>query len=239
MAGASQRFKNAGYTLPKYMLYIYKKSLFNLSVSSFKNYFETDNFMFIIRDFFSTYDFVIEECKLLGIKNYQIICLDALTRGQAETVFIGAKKARLAVDEPILIFNIDTIRDGFLLPPDIADYDGYLEVFKGAGKNWSYAKVSPGTTKVIETAEKEEISDNCSTGVYYFKKLNLFYEAYDYFNKNNLNRHEFYVAPLYNYLIQLKKDVRIYTVPLENIMFCGVPEEYIEFINKHKDVNFK
>jgi hypothetical protein len=239
MAGASQRFKKAGYTLPKYMLYAYNKSLFNLSVSSFRRYFKTDNFIFIIRDMFSTKDFIVEECILLGVQNYQIVCLDYLTRGQAETVYSGIKKINLGLNEPILIFNIDTIRQNFMLPSDMINWDGYLEVFKGSGKNWSYAKVIPGTTEVAETAEKREISDNCSTGIYYFRELNLFYEAYDYFNENNLNINEFYVAPLYNHLIKSNKSIHIHIIPKTDVVFCGIPEEYIDFIQRYRDKNIR
>jgi hypothetical protein len=231
MAGASQRFKNAGYTLPKYMLYVYDKSLFNLVLSSFKSYFENNNFIFIIRNLFSTKHFVDEECKLLGIRNYQIICIDTLTRGQAETVYMGLNQTELSNDDSVLIFNIDTIRKGFLIPSNINDCDGYLEVFKGTGKNWSYAKVIPDTTQVIETSEKREISNNCSTGIYYFKKLNYFYESYDYYNRNNLNINEFYIAPLYNYLIQKKRNIQIDVISRQDVVFCGIPEEYIDFVN--------
>ena len=41
MAGLSSRFSKGGYTLPKYMLYIKDKTLFNLAVSSFDKYFKT------------------------------------------------------------------------------------------------------------------------------------------------------------------------------------------------------
>jgi NDP-sugar pyrophosphorylase family protein len=230
MAGMSRRFKEAGYTLPKYMLYAYNRSLFNLSISSFKRYFENVNFIFIIRDIFSSEEFIHAECKLLGIQNYQITCLDSPTRGQAETVYIGLKKAGLSSDEAILIFNIDTFRPEFLLPSYISSWDGYLEVFKGSGKNWSYAKVIPGTTQVSETAEKKEISDNCSTGLYYFKETILYYTAYEYYENNNLNVNEFYVAPLYNYLIEQNKNIHIDVISAQDVIFCGTPEEYISYL---------
>jgi hypothetical protein len=165
----------------------------------------------------------------LGIEHYQIICLDTLTRGQAETVYLGLKKYN--VQDDILIFNIDTIRSNFQLPAGIQDWDGYLEVFKGSGLNWSYAKVIKDTTQVIETAEKVEISDNCSTGIYFFKDTRYFYNAYDYYNQNNLNIHEYYIAPLYNYLIQQKKNIHIHIIPSEDVVFCGIPEEYVELLN--------
>ena len=41
MAGLSSRFTKAGYTLPKYMLYVVDKSLFYLAVRSFEHYFQS------------------------------------------------------------------------------------------------------------------------------------------------------------------------------------------------------
>jgi hypothetical protein len=46
MAGLSKRFTDAGFTLPKYMLYAREKSLFNLAVSSFEAYFKTEKIYF-------------------------------------------------------------------------------------------------------------------------------------------------------------------------------------------------
>jgi hypothetical protein len=235
MAGLSQRFKKAGYTLPKYMLYVYNKSLFYLSVFSFKKYFEMAKFIFIIRNIFSTRQFVEEECEILGIQKYQIICLETTTKGQAETVYVGLRNISAEPEESILIFNIDTIRFNYSLPEKIDSWDGYLETFKGSGKNWSYAKVLPDTTQVIATAEKKEISDNCSTGIYFFKKIAYFYEAYDYYHINNLNINEYYVAPLYNYLIKQGKHIHIQDAPKDEIIFCGIPEEYVDFVSKQKE----
>jgi len=235
MAGESRRFRDAGYVLPKYMLYCYDRSLFNLSVSSFSRYFNDSNFVFIIRDIFDTRRFVSEECIHLGIKNYTIVTLGMLTRGQAETVKLGIVESRISSNEPIIIFNIDTIRTGFVLPDLINEWDGYLEVFKGGGPNWSYAKVIPNTTRVIETAEKKEISDNCSTGLYYFKSCRCFCDAFEYFDADKLYGKEFYVAPLYNYLINaLKMNIHINIISSAEVLFCGIPEEYTDMIGKWK-----
>lgn len=228
MAGLSSRFTKAGYTLPKYMLYVKNKSLFRLAVESFEKYFESARFVFIARDVFDTERFIKEECELLGIKDFSVVMLDQPTRGQAETVIKGVEGAGIKEDESILIFNIDTFRPGFVFPEGIKDWDGYLEVFEGSGANWSYAKTeSDESTRVIETAEKREISTHCSTGIYYFKKAKEFVDAY---NENLVNPikgvPELYVAPLYNFLIRDGKNIHINIIPREAVIFCGVPQEY-------------
>lgn len=230
MAGLSSRFTKAGYTLPKYMLYALNRSLFNLAVSSFELYFRTLRFVFIARDIFDTKTFIEKECDLLGIQDYRVVMLSESTRGQAETVFKGLIGADVDSSESILIFNIDTFRPNYIFPEGLRNADGYLEVFKGSGSNWSYAKTVNGDDdRVIETAEKREISDNCSTGIYYFKNASLFKDAYERSLNDPLLK-ELYVAPVYNYLIEDGKDIRINVINRDEVIFCGVPQEYEDYL---------
>lgn len=231
MAGLSSRFTNAGYVLPKYMLYAVDQSLFSIAVNSFKAYFQSCSFIFVCRDLFDTKRFVELECEKLGISQFRTVLLNVRTRGQAETVFQGIEQANMEEDEPILIFNIDTFRPEYTFPELMNTWDGYLETFKGHGSNWSYARtLSPDSTQVVETAEKREISDNCSTGIYYFKSVSLFRSAYQKCIVNEIN-HELYVAPLYNWLIQDGYDIQIHTIPRHEVVFCGIPQEYRDYIS--------
>ena len=236
MAGLSQRFIKEGFTLPKYMLYAGNKSLLNLAVSSFSQYFKSCNFIFIARDIYGTKHFIDEECKLLGISEYEIIILDNPTKGQAETVYLGLNKSKkMNSEEPITVFNIDTFRPGYTFPEDMKEWDGYLEVFWGEGANWSYAKTESAiSSKVIETAEKVQISNFCSTGLYYFNKADLFYKAYESINSisTQTNNKEQYVAPLYNSLIVQNKKIHIHLIERSAVIFCGVPSEYYAYLKQ-------
>lgn len=234
MAGLSSRFLKAGFTLPKYMLYIKDKSLFYLAVDSFRNYFKSCRFVFVARGIYDTKAFIENECKLLGIDDFSTVILDKPTKGQAETVALGIERAQVAAQESILIFNIDTIRNGFSFPLSVGDCDGYLECFEGSGANWSYAKTVDGSaiSNVIETAEKKEISKFCSTGIYYFKKSSDFMSAYGS-NQGGINQDgikELYVAPLYNKLIQDGKTIKVNLIAREEVIFCGVPKEYEDYL---------
>ena len=234
MAGLSSRFTQAGFVLPKYMLYVKNRSLFNLAVSSFEKYFDSCRFVFVARDVFDTGTFIEKECELMGIKDFEVVILPAPTQGQAETVLLGIKNANVPDDEPILIFNIDTFRPGFTFPEKINEWDGYLEVFIGSGKNWSYAKTeSENSTRVVETAEKQEISQYCSTGLYYFGTAGLFVKAYELNQSHPLNgKMELYVAPLYNHLIAGSCDIHIHVIPREDVIFSGVPQEYEQILSE-------
>lgn len=237
MAGLSSRFTNAGYVLPKYMLYVKNRSLFNLAVSSFEKYFDSCRFVFVARDVFDTRTFIEKECELMGVKDFSVVILPQPTRGQAETVLEGITRAGVPEQEPILIFNIDTFRPGFTLPSDMSGWDGYLEVFVGSGKNWSYAKTeSEDSTLVIETAEKVEISNYCSTGLYYFNTSSSFVAAYtENLEHPKDGKAELYVAPLYNHLIKAGKKIHIHVIGREEVIFSGVPAEYEQILQEAFD----
>lgn len=231
MAGQSRRFFDAGFTLPKYMLEINGKSVFELSVCSFDKYFQTNTFIFIIRDTFDTYNFINNICNKLGINNFHIVCLDHDTSGQAETVFLGLRYAKIDVNTPIVIFNIDTFRINFSFPEEIFEYDGYLEVFKGNGLNWSYIlPLNENSTLVIKTAEKIEISNFCCTGLYYFRSVSLFNSAFLNFTITSNDLKEKYIAPIYNYLISINFKIHYNLIESGNVVFCGTPEEYNQLI---------
>jgi hypothetical protein len=240
MAGLSSRFFKAGYKEPKYMLMAHNKSLFDHAVSSFSKYFKTDSFLFIVRDVYQTPEFVAEQANKLKISNFHIVSLDEETRGQAETVTLGIEKWREETgnkqDCPITIFNIDTFRPGFVYPPLNELGDGYLEVFRGSGDNWSFAKpVSNDSTRVSKTAEKRPISDLCCTGLYHFRSLEQYLTAYyAYLDKpiETWEKGELYVAPLYNHLIDLGLEIHYNLISREEVIFCGVPEEYKGILKK-------
>lgn len=232
MAGMSSRFFKAGYTKPKYMLKAHGKTLFEHSVSSFKKYFKTERFLFIVRDVYETPMFVEEESQMLGICDFELVVLDKETRGQAETVALGLESAS-DYDGQLTIFNIDTFRPGFKFPSLAEDSDGYLEVFKGEGDNWSFAKPLNDNSKlVLETAEKNPISDLCSTGLYHFKNKHLYLKAYyEYLNKpeSEWEKGELYIAPLYNTLISKGFNIHYNEISRNAVVFCGTPNEYEDF----------
>lgn len=232
MAGLSSRFFKAGFDKPKYMLEAHGKTLFEHSVASFEHYFQTQPFMFIVRDIFDTPAFVEQQCQQMGIANYQVIVLEQETRGQAETVYLALQKAGTR-EGAITIFNIDTFRPGFRFPDPELIGDGFLDVFEGSGDNWSFARpAGDGSRRVLETAEKQPISNLCSTGLYHFSDVRDFLLSYeDYLNKpsDQWAKGELYVAPLYNHLIELGRSIFYNLIPSEGVIFCGTPDEYRDF----------
>ena len=229
MAGLSSRFFAAGYKLPKYQLMLGDQTVFELSVRSFERYFTSDKFAFVVRDIFSTPDFVRTECQRLGIQRFEIVVLESETRGQAETAKLALD--RLDSNESIYIFNIDTFRHGFRKPEFVDSCDGYLEVFRGPGEQWSFVEPGP-ENRVVRTTEKIRISDLCSDGLYYFRSGETFKELFEEaVARDERSKGEFYVAPLYNNLIARNGDARYVIIDSKQIDFCGTPDEYLALMS--------
>jgi len=239
MAGLSSRFFKAGYDLPKYMLEAHGESLFDHSVNSFKGYFETTRFIFIVRDVYDTPTFVKNRVIALGIIDFDIVILEDETRGQAETVTIGLADYRDS-DEPITIFNIDTFRPNFIYPELEQLGDGYLEIFRGSGDNWSFVRaINEQSTEIDLTTEKNPISDLCCTGLYHFKNIQDYFNAYDYYlslPKAQWEKGELYVAPLYNHLIKEGLIIHYHQILRDEVIFCGTPDEYTFFISEQVEL---
>ena len=232
MAGLSSRFFEAGYEEPKYALKAHGHTLFYYSVGSFRNLVDELPVLFVTLARYDARSFIETEAKKLGIRYLQIIELDEPTQGQAETVSRGLEQAEIR-DTPITIFNIDTCCPRFAFPEFASQCDGYLQVFRGSGANWSYARpAEDGSGRVVETAEKIEISDLCSTGLYHFRSASDFQDAYaGQLSSGERHHNELYVAPLYNRLIAAGRNIRYDLVDRDEIIIFGTPDEYRAFRN--------
>lgn len=230
MAGLSSRFYKVGYQVPKYALEIKSMSVFEWAVRSFEKYFDSEPFVFVVRPDNFSQSFVENAVKNLGIRSYEVFCLDRDTRGQAETAYLALRP--YSDDFPITIFNIDTIRYDYRKPEFLPECDGYLEVFRGEGEHWSF--VEPGMdASVIRTTEKDRISDLCSDGLYYFKSQKQFCRIFEQaIAANDQVKGEFYIAPLYNRLIEAGGTVKYEIIELDQIDFCGTPAEYEALLKK-------
>jgi hypothetical protein len=235
MAGLSERFTRAGYTVPKYMLEAHGRTLFRHAVEGFLRHAGGMRFLFIARDVADTPAFIASECRAMGVAQHETHVLDAPTRGQAETVAKGVA-GRAAPDDAAVIFNIDTFRPRWQPPTRFAidDVDGYLEVFVGEGRNWSFvAPRDPDIQSVARTTEKDPISNLCCTGLYHFRRVGDFVDAFEAAAAGGAaswSAGELYVAPLYNRLIAEGRRIHYHVIARNEVIFCGTPDEYQAFL---------
>lgn len=239
MAGLSSRFRDAGYASPKYMLPVHGHTAFDYSVGGFLDAFRNDEFYFIFREIGGIREFLEARLRALAVQKPVLIELQDVTAGQADTVMQGLRIAATQETSPLTIFNIDTFRIDFRLPPFWNNCDGYLEVFRGEGANWSFVEADQdrGHDSVKRTTEKDPISDLCCSGLYHFARFDDF--AFAFFEEGirpSTPLKERYVAPIYNHLIAAGRDIRFDLIPQSNVVFCGVPSEYENILLKPESV---
>ena len=225
MAGNSSRFYDAGYSKPKYQLEIGGVSLFRLSLMSFRDYFDTETFLFVLNKKTNSMTFLQNELKTLKITNYEIVQLESDTRGQADTVAIALENWLVKEDEHLLIFNIDTIRPDFRYPSHFPNYP-WIETFISEGNHWSFVEPFLNSDCVARVVEKQRISNFCSTGMYFFPSIRAYLRIFDEF-QNTLSSMELYVAPMYQLLIDAGQTVKYSVIESNEIFLSGTPSEFL------------
>ena len=233
MAGAGTRFRKAGYTVPKYQIEAHSKTLFEWAMLSLEDFRSPDNrYIFIVRQEDKAEEFISKQCSTMKLDNYAVLQLETGTDGQATTVMKAIPYCY--IDEPLLIYNIDTfVEPGEMKVSDIVG-DGFIPCFKAPGDHWSFVKLGE-KGKVVEVREKERISENCTLGAYYFNSCSLYTRLYhEYYGQQTQEDTEKYVAPLYNKLILEGGEVLISIVPYDRVHVLGTPEELNVFINTYK-----
>lgn len=227
MGGLGSRFRKMGYKVPKYMIQVKGKTLFEWSMISLEGYADKVNqyiFVAMRDDVVDVENFINEQCRKLRFQEYHVILLDYLTDGQATTASLAEKYWNW--DHELLIYNIDTyVESGEMNSAEIKG-DGFIPCFQAEGDHWSFVSVDD-TGKAVEIKEKERISDYCTLGAYYFKSCKLYKTLYDeyYSNTQKLVNGEKYVAPLYDYLLSKGGEVYISNIEPERVHVLGTPEE--------------
>ncbi len=123
------------------------------------------------------------------------------TSGQAATVDVALSPEDLP--NPILIASCDTMvsKD---FPSDFIMWDGLLGTFWSENPAMSYVRLDGDN--VVETAEKQVISNHASSGLYYFKHAGDFRQVF----RDSKFEGESFVAPLYNKLLESNAKVGIW-----------------------------
>jgi len=99
----------------------------------------------------------------------------------------------------------------------------------------SYSYVDTYNT-VMCVAEKQCISQWRNTGQYLFESGELFCEAYEFYRDNKLlSNGEFYIAPLYNYIVQSGYDVT--ALKIARYVPIGTPDDLEKYLNEKRNID--
>jgi dTDP-glucose pyrophosphorylase len=165
----------------------------------------------------------------------EIISINGLTEGAACTVL----RARELIDnqDELMIANsdqyVDVSIDDYLASMDKGNYDGLIMTMRANDPKWSYVGLNEDNL-VTRVVEKEVISHEATVGIYNFRSGHDFVAAADRMIAQNLRvNNEFYVAPVYNQLIEDGKRIGTYNVGKEadGMYGLGTPEDLSLFLS--------
>jgi len=226
IAGKAQRFADAGYTMPKPLIMAKTKQIIDWALDAIDT--TECNLIFAVRlDHINNYsiDDILRD--KFG-KNIKIVIIDHDTDGSVSTCLLA--KEQINNDHPLIIYTPDVYFQNTFDPETIPeDSDGFLLTFKANSPAHSYVELDKDGL-AIKTAEKQVISSNAAVGLYYYKTGKMFVDyAEEMINKNERTKDEFYICPMYNYLIRDGLNIRIKQV--EKMHVLGTPDELEFFIN--------
>ena len=170
-------------------------------------------------------------------ENALVIPIEYVTAGAACTVLLAEQY--INNDEPLMIANCDqyisTAIDTYLKGMEIDKFDGYIMTMAADDPKWSFIRLDD-CGLVTEVVEKKVVSTEATVGIYnYLHGSDFVSAAHAMIAANDKTNNEFYVAPVYNYMIASGKRVGYMNIGSDrNGMYgLGVPEDLKYFNSLH------
>ncbi len=225
MAGHGSRFSQAGYLDPKPLIEVLGQPMIKLVIDNLTPR-RPHRFVFICQsDHLQRYQ--LADKLETWAPGCAVVAIEGVTEGAACTVlaardFIG--------DGPLMIANSDQyveISIDDYLSAQTHDVDGLIMTMTADDPKWSYAAMSSEET-VTRVVEKEVISDQATVGIYNFSRgCDFVRGAEQMIAANKRVNGEFYVAPVYNELIDAGARVIVHNIgPVGQLMHgLGTPAD--------------
>jgi hypothetical protein len=229
MAGRGQRFRDAGFDVPKFEIAVRGRTLFRWAMASLRTWTDAGaQFVFLAREEDEAEAFIARECAAEGIGAFDVVPVAGTTDGQATTALLAAERVRDR-GAPFAVYNIDTHVRPHAMRAEAAHGDGWIPCFPGEGDGWSFAALGAGG-RVTELREKVRISPHATVGLYWFGSFELYAGLYErHFGAGGEERGERYIAPMYNTLIAGGGSVFIERLALADVVPLGTPAEVERF----------
>ena len=224
MAGYGSRFKEVGYSEPKPFIKINGVSMVELVLQNLMINNAT-YILIVLAKHINQYAKFFSHLKM----KYNIIIVPVIktTQGAACTVLKACEYINNTT--PLMIANSDQIVDikvnDFVNDAHNKQLCGSIMTFKSNDPKWSYAKVSEDNF-VTSVKEKDPISDNATVGIYYFAQGKYYVNgAVEMIVNKEMSKNEYYVCPVYNYVISSVGNVGIYEISSNKMHGLGTPRD--------------
>lgn len=230
LAGRGQRFRDAGYPMPKPLVPVHGRPMVELVVENIRPTQPHRCIFLALREHLERWA-LVETLNRIA-PDCVIIPVSQVTEGAACTVLLA--RDHIDASEPLMIANSDqwTNTDIEQYLEAMKDLDGLIMTMQDRDPKWSFAEVNAAGL-VTRTAEKEPISDQATVGIYNFRNGQDFIRGAELMIAKNLRVNgEFYVCPVYNQLIGWGARIGIYNVGPFGVGMhgLGTPEDLERFL---------
>lgn len=231
MAGRGSRFANVGYDMPKPLIDIHGRYMIDYVIKNITPKVEHRFIFLSLQEHLEKYD--IEEHLKKETANCVVIPVNTVTEGAACTVLLAEKY--INNDDELMIANSDQYVNS-----DINNYlsrgnnvDGLIMTMYADDPKWSFIKYDRnGYVTVVR--EKEVISNEATVGIYNFAHGKDFVAYAKKMVADNIRvNNEFYVAPVYNMLVEDGKKIAYYNIgSVDDSMYgLGTPDDLNKFLS--------
>lgn len=237
MAGRGSRFAEAGYKMPKPLINIHGHPMIEYVTQNVRPNCE-HRFIYICQqEHIGKYGLTKELERIAP--GCVVVMIDHITDGAACTVLLAEKY--IDNNDALMIANsdqyVDTDINAYISA--IENNDGLIMTMPANDPKWSFIRYDDkGFVTLVR--EKEVISNEATVGIYNYKHGSDFVKyAHRMVGKNIRVNNEFYVAPVYNEMIEDGKRVVFCDVG-EKMFGLGVPEDLNKFMENRisKSIQF-
>ena len=237
MSGYGERFRRAGYALPKALIEVDGKPIIAHVIDMFPG--ETDFIFICNKEHLNNGNYNMEKTLKNYCPNARIVGINPHKLGPVHAVL--EVKSYLNLDRPVIVnycdFSCYWDWEHFKKFVMISKCIGAIPAYKGfhphslGSTNYAYLKHTNGWLEDIK--EKEPFTENrmdefASSGTYYFSKANIMIDAFQEILDKQLNvGGEYYVSIAYKPLLEKKCSIVVY--PLQHFMQWGTPEDLTDY----------
>lgn len=229
MAGEGSRFSKEGYQFPKPLIDVNGKPMIQRVVENLD--FDAEYIFLVRKNHLAKYEGLRNSLFQITNLKTKIIEVDSLTEGAACTALLA--KEYINNDDDLLIANSDQIieyeQNNFNMLKNLTNVDSIVFSFNAIHPKWSFVKIN-SRGFVTEVAEKNPISNIATCGIYWYRRGSDYVKfAERMISKNIRVNNEFYIAPVYNELIQDNKTlIPFYVHKMHGI---GTPEDLNSYLS--------
>ena len=229
LGGSSDLFSSAGYYYPKPLIEVKGLPMIEMVLQNPLKITENKKFIFIVKEE-DCNKFHLDNTLKILVKEPTIIKIKNETKGGLCSVLMAIDE--IQDEDELLILNGDQIVDHDFT--EILEFwkNNYAEAglvtFKSVHPRWSYARVKDNI--VLQTAEKNPISNNAIAGIYYFKNAKLFFDSSFSVIKNDVQLNgKYFISPVINEYVLKNKSVIPFNIETSAYHLFYSPQVLHEF----------